>query len=456
MPPGAPAECPPYPVTTAKGHVNWSAALLKAACHLPPGLIDRLLGGLSGSRTVRRLLQRRDARRLEAVGEPHRILLVSDVNLGDSINIQPVAQLLRDRLPAARIDYVHSRVAAPLIRSNPHITESVPLFGGRFTPSEHEVRSLSRRIGRVRYDVVFSFCPFLSARRLQRPGCAVIGPLPFALRVVHLAAREPSAVAHLVPNMTGYVGELLGAGPAGAGPPPEGATIYLPADAVERRDRWLAARGLPPDSRPVFLNPDASNRYTLVPEEMQAALLRRLLGDGGSERVLLGSGFTFPGVERRVLERLPAPLARRVTAVPTSLPIDVYAALTDACSVFITADTGPMHIAAARKVCPQQAGLFWNRTSVVGLFGPTLPRVYGYDSSRPGHVPASQDAPSRLYEAACPRKGLLCSVQRMGQTCSGEACFRGLDVEEVAQFALGRVTHEHPRETERVTTEQRP
>jgi ADP-heptose:LPS heptosyltransferase len=130
-------------------------------------------------------------------------------------------------------------------------------------------------------------------------------------------------------------------------------------------------------------------------------------------------------------------LREKVTIVPPELPIDAYAALTDACDVFITADTGPMHIAAARKLCVEEGGSFRNRTSVIGLFGPTLPRVYGYDSTREGYTPANQDAPSRVFEAGCSRKNLTCSLARIAEQCSGEGCFRGLDPDEVADWALG-------------------
>jgi ADP-heptose:LPS heptosyltransferase len=396
-------------------------------------------------------LELRDARLLDGASEPDAILLIGDVNLGDSVNIQPVARVLRSCFPRARIDYVHSRTAAPLIRSNPHITESVPLFEGKFTPSEEEVRRLCRRIEERGYDLVLSFCPFLPERKLSRPGATVLSPLAFTCRVIDRAGRDGTAVAHLIPNMTGYVRELVSNGrPDHAGlAAPESATIYLSADVVERRDRWMAGQDVPPDSRPVFFNPDASNRFTMVPEELQFELLRSLLAAEDCGHLLLGSGFTFTGIERRLLERLPSELADRVTLVPTSLPIDVYAALTDACAVFITADTGPMHIAAARKECPARDGVFLNRTAVVGLFGPTLPRVYGYDSSRPGHLAANQDAPSRVFAGGCPRKSLVCSVERIGQACPGESCFRGLDVEEVARFVLRCVSDERTCGAER-------
>lgn len=401
-------------------------------------------------------MEERDARLLDGASEPDAILLIGDVNLGDSVNIQPVARVLRSSFPAARIDYVHSRTAAPLIRSNPYITESLPLFEGKFTPSEGEISRLGRRIEARCYDLVLSFCPFLPERKLSRPGSTVLSPLAFTCRVIDQASRDGDAIAHLIPNMTGYVRELVCNGRAERIEltAPDSATIFLPADAIARRDRWMADHGLAPDSRPIFLNPDASNRFTMVPEELQLKLLRRLLGSQNGGPVLLGSGFTFTGIERRLVERLPSELADRVTLVPTSLPIDVYAALTDACAVFVTADTGPMHIAAARKECPGRDGAFFNRTAVVGLFGPTLPRVYGYDSSRPGHLAANQDAPSRVFAGACRRKSLVCSVERIGQACSGDSCFQGLDIEEVARFALLCISDERTSGAQRAAARQ--
>lgn len=418
--------------------VNWSVKLLKTVSSLPSAWVQGTVVRLCDNAPLRRHLERRETRLLAGMGEPKAILLVADVNLGDSINIQAVARMLRRHFPEARLDYVHSIVAAPLIRHNPHISHSVPLFKGGFYPSPEQVGQLADRVRRHRYDLVLNFCPFLDEHKIAADDAVLVSPLALTAHIIHRACNGADQMAHLIPNMTSYVERLVlnGRASAEADGPVRGATIYLPADAAQERDRWLREQGIPADCRPAFLNPDASNRYTFVNEDLQIELLRNLLSEPECRRVLLGSGFTFQGVEERLLEGLSPALRRKVTVVPDTLPIDVYAALTDACAVYMTADTGPMHIAAAAKECPDRAGVFANRTTLAGLFGATLPRVYGYDSERPGCLPANQNAPSRVFQGACPRKSLVCSVERITQHCSGDECFRGLNVDRVARFAL--------------------
>ncbi len=423
---------------TVDGAVNWSVTLLKTVSCLPSAWVHGAVAAFCGNARVRRHLESKGSRRLAGIAGASSILVVADVNLGDSINTQAVVRVLRRYFPQSRLDYVHSAVAAPLIRHNPHLSHSVPLFKGGFFPSAEQVRALADRVRRNAYDVVLSFCPFLDETKIGADGATVLSPLALTCRIIHRACNGGDLTAHLLSNMAAYVEGVVCNGRAspGVGDRMHGVTIYLPASAAERRDRWLAGHGIPADSRPIFLNPDASNVYTFVDEDLQAALLRGLLARPECEHLLLGSGFTFKGVERRLLERLSPPLRRKVTVVPDSLPIDVYAALIDACAVFITADTGPMHVAAARKECPDREGIFVNRTALAGLFGPTLPRVYGYDSATAGYLPANQDAPSRVFQGACPRKSLLCSVERIAGRCGGGDCFRGLNVDRAARFAL--------------------
>ncbi|RME04058.1 MAG: glycosyltransferase family 9 protein [Planctomycetota bacterium] len=107
----------------------------------------------------------------------------------------------------------------------------------------------------------------------------------------------------------------------------------------------------------------------------------------------LGLEIVFSGFgkkEQRILnylkKKLPFP-----TALATSLNIVELAALIDQASLFLSVDTGPMHIAAARK------------TPLIALFGPSPPHLTGPWGSGPKKVIFLQlpCSPCRGKDIAC-------------------------------------------------------
>jgi len=96
--------------------------------------------------------------------------------------------------------------------------------------------------------------------------------------------------------------------------------------------------------------------------------------------------------------------------------------------VFISGDTGPLHIAAARKVSPTGRHPVRNRTAVLSFFGATPARLSGYDSSQPGFLAANQDAPSWTFVSRSPCRNITC-LDKLYKTCRVVRCFEGLDLE---------------------------
>jgi ADP-heptose:LPS heptosyltransferase len=92
-----------------------------------------------------------------------------------------------------------------------------------------------------------------------------------------------------------------------------------------------------------------------------AAVARRLAAERGATIVLTGS----PS-DRSMVDEVAAALGG-VTMIRADGALDLpsLAALLDQLDVFITSDTGPMHLAAAMQ------------TAVVALFGPSDPKRYG-------------------------------------------------------------------------------
>jgi hypothetical protein len=130
-----------------------------------------------------------------------------------------------------------------------------------------------------------------------------------------------------------------------------------------------------------------------------------------------------------------------VILLPHPLPLEDLASLVDLSAVYVGGDTGPLHVAAARKHLAGSDALS-NRTRVVGVFKATDPRIYGYDSHRADMLPASQSARSITVESAPTCKNLSCSLQRVIASCSTAECHAQLDADAVSHAVISGLAPE--------------
>jgi ADP-heptose:LPS heptosyltransferase len=126
-------------------------------------------------------------------------------------------------------------------------------------------------------------------------------------------------------------------------------------------------------------------------------------------------------------------MRKKIVVIPRHIPIEAYPALIDDSNMFITGDTGPLHIAAARKVIVNSNNHFRNSTAIVEIFGATSAKIYGYDSFSDEYLSASQDAPSKTFEGFPHCKNLTC-IDKIFKKCPEVNCFEGIDTEEVIEY----------------------
>jgi hypothetical protein len=182
----------------------------------------------------------------------------------------------------------------------------------------------------------------------------------------------------------------------------------------------------------VFLNPDGASPYTRIPELFQLQMLRGFIGMGAF--VLLGKGKTDLGVGIRLRESLSANERNSTAIVPDWWPLETFAALIDFSDIFVSGDTGPLHIAAAWKNVKDGKNGFVNRTSVFSVFGATPSRMSGYDHFQTGYVPANQDAESHTFVSESPCRNITC-LNKMMKTCEHLRCFESLDTQAILSTA---------------------
>jgi hypothetical protein len=192
----------------------------------------------------------------------------------------------------------------------------------------------------------------------------------------------------------------------------------------------MRQRNLSPAGPLIFYNPDASAPFSRIPSDMQVSMLTQLTEL--PYKIMMASGYCEENIEVSLLNALPQTKRDKIDVVPKSMPIDAYASLIDFSDVYITADGGAMHIAAARKVAESNGHRFRNKTAVFSIFGASSARMYGYDSERPGFYPANQDVPSRAYSAGSPCRNYTC-INKLEKTCREVRCFEVLDTKKIVE-----------------------
>jgi ADP-heptose:LPS heptosyltransferase len=372
------------------------------------------------------LRNRRVVRRVRSF---RRILVIPDIHIGDAILSQAAVTAMRDFFPDARVDLVLNKAALPLIAGNPEITRAIPLFSGGAVPSEEVVQAVHHEVEREAYDLCLNLCPYIRDREIRPDGRGVINIMSRTPTIVGNEWRT-TPVNHLAYHMYRLPRDLLRCRNRPARKKVfQGVRLTLGDKAIEGARSFAAGAGAG-DERPVVMfNPDAASPFTRMPFDVQAALLARLAESGAL--ILLGEGHTDAGIGRRLRDGLPPRARRAVRLVPASLPLEVYSALIDWSDVFISGDTGPLHLAAARKHARSGRRVFRNRTAVLSVFGATPARMSGYDSTRTGFLPACQDAPSWTYVAGSPCRNITC-LNKIYKTCTRVRCFERFDVERVA------------------------
>jgi lipopolysaccharide heptosyltransferase I len=294
-----------------------------------------------------------------------KVALVKLSALGDVVHAVPVAAAIRERWPAARLTWIVERRHAPVLRGHPALEAVVEVDtrGWRRArlPREvsralREIGAVFRRLRRSRFDVAIDLQGLAKSGLLA---AATRAPLRIGFapgwrpetRVNALFTNRrvtpPAAARHVVDQ---YLSLLAPLGATGA----METRFDLPTDAGAEAsvDAFFAASGLKPRDRVVVLNPGAGRPEKRWPPRGFSAVAQRL-ADEDIGRVVVVWG---PG-EESIARAIAGDGSRALLAPATDLHAMI--ALMRRANVVVSADSGPLHVAAALGV------------RCVGLFGPT-------------------------------------------------------------------------------------
>lgn len=316
-----------------------------------------------------------------------RLLIVKPSSLGDVVHALPTLAALRRRFPSATFSWLVKREWAEVLEGNPDLDEvlAVDLSAQGWPAAIRAVRE-------GRFDLVVDLQGLLRS--------AVLGwASGSAVRVGFANGREgspwfythrvpvPDASLHAVDRYL-LMARFLGAEPEKPGP----SAFCLPRDpaAEARVEALLAAAGVQAGTMLVALNPSARWMTKRWPAESFAAAGDWLQRREGVRVVVVGSGKERSAGDEviRCMQTAPLDLVGKTT-------MKELIALLRRLRVFITNDSGPMHLAAAVG------------TPVIAPFGPT-------DPARTGPYGAGH---------AVLRSGVACSP------CFSRRCANAVDME---------------------------
>ncbi len=178
---------------------------------------------------------------------------------------------------------------------------------------------------------------------------------------------------------------------------------------------------------------DATSRFTRIPLEKQIAILRYIASNDNIESILLGAGHNKKDIEYKIMNCLDKKLRRKFYIIDKNVSLEVYSALIDFSKVFITPDTGVLHIAAAKKY--SKSKYVKNKTAIVSIFGATPARIYGYESKNPLFFDSNQNAPSKVFIADSPCRNITC-INKKAKTCKEVRCFSHLNIKQIYNTIL--------------------
>lgn len=338
------------------------------------------------------------------------ILIIKLSAIGDVVQTLPALEAIKRTYPDSQVTWVVEEAAAGILEAHPLIDRILisrrkswlrmmknPLAAHRGISG---LQKFIRELRATQYDIAIDF------QGLLKSGI-VIG-LARARRKIGFDRTRELSYLFLNERLPPYDIEkhallryLDVAAYLGATELPASCTLPIAREKETMKQRLAGITEA--EKMLVIMNPVARWDTKLWPESQFAELSDRLIREKQALVILTGSP-----ADREVNERIASQMREKAVNWAGETTLKELAALAALSDLFITTDTGPMHLAAA-------AG-----ARVVALFGPTAPWRTG---------PCAQNA-------VVVRTGIDCSPC-FSRTCErGMLCMKGITVEDVLQRIL--------------------
>jgi heptosyltransferase-1 len=359
------------------------------------GFLDTsmLIDGFPSWITVQRSARFMGYNRLIETVEDRRthILIIKLSAIGDVVHSLPLLEALRDSFPLARIDWLVEEDASGIVEGHPCIDE---LFifprktwlkrlsrKGEVISTGKEVACFLKGLRMRRYDIVIDLQGLLKSGLLTflargKRKIALNNGREGSKLFVQERVAVPRTEMHALEKYLCIARHLGVKNPRWDG--------YIPIYKGDKAYVDSLLGELAPDRILIAINPMAKWETKLWAPDRFASLADRI-----NEKLEAGVIFTGSGADKGPIGSIQSKMKTEALNLAGMMTLKQLASFYQRCTVVISTDTGPMHIAAAMKA-----------PMVVALFGPTSPLRTGPYGTSPTVV--SSGAPcSPCFKKRC-------------------------------------------------------
>lgn len=303
---------------------------------------------------------------------------------------------LRQSFPDSEISVLTSSLGASTLEHNKHIDEIFILGSSVFISLIRYFSTLRKR----KFDAVLIFH---TSQRMVLPFCALLEPaMLIGTKEINkdldflLTKSLPKKHQHEIERRLDIVKEV------GAHVSDFSMELNTSPEDEKKASHFLESHGVPEHIPLVGLHPGAKDTFKRWPASHFIEVGKRLTQHLGCQIIVSGN-HSEALLILEIASKIP-------NAIPMAgeLSLSAFAALQEKMMVFITSDTGPMHMAFAKK------------TPTVAIFGPTSPELCG-----PFHIKNAKVLATKKTCTPCLKKG-----------CADPFCLLGIGPEEVYSAAL--------------------
>jgi len=297
---------------------------------------------------------------------PSKILIIRFSSIGDIVLTNPVVRFLRKQFPDARIDFLTKKEYAELVRWNTDLSNVILLDPGK----SGELEELKKKIRETRYDLIVDLHNSLRSRFLRTFSRArsVRVVSKQVIRRFLLVRFKKNIYNNPRPVTDRYCDTVRRFGDADPT-----VKFPLPTEIVETATGRLTAGKITSTDRLVGFAPTAMHFTKRWPMERFVKLGISLATSDRVKIVILGSAADAEfcaDIAQLINSGAGAHCAEHFAGKFSLAESAVVAGI---CAVFVTNDTGLMHLAAARGA------------RVVALFGSTV-KEFGFFPQGEGNV----------------------------------------------------------------------
>lgn len=330
------------------------------------------------------------------------ILIIRLGSLGDVILTSSIPSMLKEKFPHGKIDFLVKKDFAAVLENNPSINKIIRLDSRGENKGIAGLIKMAQILRRNQYSHIIDLHSNLRSRMLSLLllGVKTSRYKKQVIRRRLLKLGFEMKTAHTVEAYTGALSPFSISSKKAA---PE---IYPTEEESACAEDRLKSRGLNKNIKLIGFNAGAKWPTKMWPEE-NFARLGQMITEDPDCRVIIFGGLDEQDMGRRLAERI----GPKAISLAGKTSLRESAALIQKCNLFITNDSGPMHMATALG------------TPVIAIFGPT---VEGF-----GFFPLGR---SRVIEQDLPCRP--CSLHgSLGCPKGHFRCMQDISAEEILEAA---------------------